>query len=44
MPHVIKETTISLKWFAEQLAMGSWTYVSKLSLARRKQESLNSED
>ena len=35
------ETTMSLKWIAEQLKMGSWTYVSNLLNARK---SLNSED
>src|SRR5208283_1897859 len=30
-----KETTMSLKWIAEQLEMGSWTYVSELLVAKR---------
>jgi hypothetical protein len=30
----MKETTISLKWIAQRLQMGSWTYVSNL-LSRR---------
>jgi len=33
-----KETTMSLKWIAEQLEMGSWTYVSDLLVARRRKE------
>jgi hypothetical protein len=39
-----KETTMSLKWIAQHLAMGSWTHVSNLLAARRKQESLKSEN
>ena len=39
-----KETTMSLKWIAEQLEMGSWTHVSNLLGAVRKQESLKSEN
>ena len=39
-----KETTMSLKWIAQPLAMGSWTHVSNLLAARRKQESLKSEN
>jgi putative transposase len=39
-----KETTMSLKWIAEHLAMGSWTHVSNLLVAQRKNESLKSED
>ena len=39
-----KETTMSLKWIAHHLEMGSWTHVSNLLVAKRKQESLNSED
>ena len=39
-----KETTMSLKWIAEHLAMGSWTHVSNLLGAHRKQESLKSEN
>jgi REP element-mobilizing transposase RayT len=39
-----KETTMSLKWVAQHLAMGSWTHVSNLLAARKKQESLKSED
>ncbi len=39
-----KETTMSLKWIAQRLAMGSWTHVSNLLGARRKQESLKSEN
>jgi hypothetical protein len=33
-----KETTMSLKWIAEQLEMGSWTYVSDLLVAKRRKE------
>jgi len=39
------ETTMSLKWIAQRLRMGSWTYVSNLlneNAARKK--SINSED
>jgi len=39
-----KETTMSLKWIAQHLAMGSWTHVSNLLGARRKHESLKSEN
>ena len=39
-----KETTMSLKWLAEHLAMGSWTHVSNLLGAQRKLESLKSEN
>jgi len=39
-----QETTMSLKWIAEHLAMGSWTYVSNLLAAHRQQESLKSEN
>jgi putative transposase len=31
-----KETTMSLKWIAQQLEMGSWTYVSDLLVAQRR--------
>jgi hypothetical protein len=33
-----KETTMSLKWIAQQLAMGRWTYVSDLLVARKRKE------
>ena len=33
-----KETTMSLKWIAEHLEMGSWTYVSDLLVAKRRKE------
>ena len=33
-----KETTMSLKWIAEQLEMGSGTYVSDLLVAQRRKE------
>ena len=39
-----RETTMSLKWIAEHLAMGSWTQVSNLLAAERKRESLKSEN
>jgi len=39
-----KETTMSLKWIAQNLEMGSWTHVSNLLGARRKRESLKSEN
>jgi hypothetical protein len=39
-----RETTMSLKWIAEHLAMGSWTHVSNLLVAERKRESLKSEN
>ena len=39
-----KETTMSLKWIAENLAMGGWTHVSNLLGAQRKRESLKSEN
>jgi len=38
------EATMSLQWIAEHLGMGSWPHVSNLVGARRKQESLNSEN
>jgi hypothetical protein len=34
------ETTTSLKWIAQHLEIGSWTHVSNLLGARRKQGSL----
>ena len=33
-----KETTMSLKWIAQHLEMGSWTYVSDLLVAKRRKE------
>jgi REP element-mobilizing transposase RayT len=39
-----KETTMSLKWIAQRLEMGSWTYVSNLLGAKRKDQSLKSEN
>jgi len=39
-----KETTMSLKWIAQHLSMGSWTHVSNLLGAWRKHESLKSEN
>ena len=39
-----KDTTMSLKWIAQNLAMGSWTHVSNLLVAERKRESLKSEN
>ena len=36
-----KESTMSLKWIAARLQMGSWTYVSNLLHARPKTQSLN---
>jgi hypothetical protein len=38
------QTTMSLKWIAEYLGMESWTHVSNLLGATRKQESLNSQN
>jgi REP element-mobilizing transposase RayT len=32
------ETTLSLKWLAQELGMGSWTYVSNLLSARRNKK------
>ena len=37
-----RETTMSLKWIASELHMGSWTYVSNLLAERNK--GVNSED
>jgi hypothetical protein len=31
-----KETSMSLKWIAQRLEMGNWTYVSNLLIAERK--------
>jgi REP element-mobilizing transposase RayT len=39
-----KETTLSMKWIAQHLEMGSWTHVSNLLGDRKKQESLKSEN
>jgi REP element-mobilizing transposase RayT len=39
-----KDTTMSLKWIAQHLEMGSWTHVSNLLGNRRKQETLKSEN
>ena len=36
-----RETTMSLKWIAQELRMGSWTYVANLL---RQTKSLNSKD
>jgi REP element-mobilizing transposase RayT len=33
-----KETSMSLKWIAQELEMGSWTYVSNLLIAQRKEK------
>ena len=33
---LLKETTMTLKWIARRLQMGSWTYVFNLLAARRK--------
>ena len=38
------ETTMSLKWIAQNLQMGSWTYVSNLLNQKPHARSLNSED
>jgi hypothetical protein len=35
---------MSLKWIAQHLAMGSWMHVSNVLGAKRKQESLKSEN
>ena len=32
------ETTVSLKWLAQELGMGSWTYVSNLLSERRNKK------
>jgi REP element-mobilizing transposase RayT len=39
-----KETTMSLKWIAQHLHMGSWTHVSNLLRREKKRRSLKSED
>jgi hypothetical protein len=39
-----EETTMSLKWIAQHLEMGSWTHVSNLLGTKRKQDSLKSEN
>jgi len=36
-----KESTMSLKWIAARLQMGSWTYVSNLLNARSNTQPLN---
>ena len=36
-----KESTMSLKWIAQRLQMGSWTYVSNLLNARSNTQPLN---
>jgi hypothetical protein len=33
-----KETTMSLKWIALRLQMGSWTYVSNLLATKQSQK------
>ena len=38
-----QETTMSLQWIAEHLAIGSWTHVSNLFGTLRKRKSLKSE-
>jgi REP element-mobilizing transposase RayT len=38
-----KETAMSLKWIAQNVAMGSWTHVSNLLGAKRKRDTLESE-
>ena len=38
-----KETKLSLQWIAQYWALGSWTHVSNLLGARRKQESVKSD-
>jgi hypothetical protein len=39
-----KDTTMSLKWIAEHLEMGSWTHVSNLLGAKRMTETLKRTD
>ena len=39
-----KDTTMSLKWIAHHLEMGTWTHLSNLLGAKRKQERLKSEN
>jgi hypothetical protein len=39
-----KETTMSFKWIAQHLEKGSWTHVSNPLGAKRKHESLKSEN
>src|ERR1700677_5017071 len=39
-----QEMTMTLKWIARRLHIGSWTHVSNLLVARRKHESLTSEN
>jgi hypothetical protein len=39
-----RDTTMSLQWIAQHLAMGSWTHVSNLLVAKKKRESLKSEN
>ena len=36
-----KESTVSLKWIAERLQMGSWTYVSNLLNAKSNTQPLD---
>jgi hypothetical protein len=33
-----QETTMSLKWIAQRLQMGTWTYVSNCLVQKRKEE------
>ena len=37
-----KETTMSLKWIAQRLRVGSWTYVSNLATAKPKEPTRSS--
>jgi hypothetical protein len=39
-----KDTTMSLKWIAHHLEMGTWTHLSNLLGAKRKQKRLKSEN
>ena len=35
-----QETTMSLKWIAQRLKMGTWTYVSNLLVLQRKSQKI----
>lgn len=36
-----QETTMSLKWIAQKMRMGSWTYLSNLLVLKRKENENN---
>ena len=42
--HLREKTTVSLKWIADRLKMGTWTHVSNRLFQERKSRSVNTKD